>query len=150
MRLKSGFKTRLMGSYKASTGSYIKRVNLGQYKNKIDYYHGFKTWLESRPETRFKSQVGRVNLIDLFFFKKITFFYPKEIQENSTGFKSVFLSCVNPSFWPGHVESIISLFFKLRPTQSLVWPDFRLICQVSSGFIDKVIIILLNLTLNIN
>jgi hypothetical protein len=53
--------------------------------NKTGYYHSLKIWLESRPDTKFKLLVRRVNLTDPkknqnnlvltnFFFKKINEF----------------------------------------------------------------------------
>ena len=33
------------------------RIDAGQYKNKNDYYHGFKTQLSVQPEARSRSRV---------------------------------------------------------------------------------------------
>jgi hypothetical protein len=35
----------------------VKKINLGQYKNKNDYYHSFKTLFGGRPEAKIGSRV---------------------------------------------------------------------------------------------
>ena len=46
------------------------RIDLSQYKNKSSYYHMFKTQFKSCPETRFKSRVKRVNMVNPNLFNK--------------------------------------------------------------------------------
>ena len=60
--------------------------------NKNDYYHSFKTYFESRLETRFRSQAGRVNLANPHF-KKIKLKQPCFDQFFSSESLKVFGSC---------------------------------------------------------
>jgi hypothetical protein len=71
------FKTKLENQLEQGPGHKLEGstwVDSRQCMNKNDYYHSFQIRLGSRPETRFRSWVGRVNSIDpkfLFFFKNI-------------------------------------------------------------------------------
>ena len=86
-------------------------VDPNKHVNKNNYYHNFKTRLESQYETRFKSQVERV--YPTYLFKK------KIIQRNliltNFVFKKInkFFTCVlfriDLSFLGGLVKSNLSL-----------------------------------------
>ena len=101
---------------------------------------------------RFKSQGGRVNLVDLFFFLnnqsnliQTIFLY------NNNGFLTCVSSQVDLGFLSGLVKLNLPLFFfKLELVQAPGQSGSGSTRQVSHSFITRVIIILLILTLNIN